>query len=89
MITGEARTRRRPPAASATGHPHGLDADAAVLLGARAGSVALYRTRELAQPLSLRARTRGRRRTNPMRELAVRSASGMTATAIPPGGVGF
>ena len=87
MITGEARAAARPPRPPRDA-PHGLDTDAAVLLSARAGSVALYRTRELAQLLSLRARTRGRHRTNPMRQLAVRSASGVTANAIPPGGVG-
>jgi DNA-binding NarL/FixJ family response regulator len=86
LITGAARARCRPPVASA---PHGLATDAAVPLSARARSVALYRTRGLARPLSLRARTRERHRSNLMRQLAVRSASRLTVNAIPPGDVGF
>jgi len=42
-----------------------------------------------APPLSLRARTRERHRSNLMRQLAVRSASRLTVNAIPPGDVGF
>ena len=66
-----------------------MNTDAAVPLSARSGSGALDRTRALAQPLPLRARTRERHRTSLVRPLAVRSASGVTANATPPGDVGF
>ena len=48
-----------------------------------------YRTREMAQLLSLSHKTVERHRTNVMRKLGVRSATGVVAYAITPGYIGF
>jgi two-component system response regulator NreC len=48
-----------------------------------------YRTREMAQMLSLSHKTVERHRTNLMRKLGVRSATGVVAYAVTHGYIGF
>jgi two-component system response regulator NreC len=73
-------------------HVRGTDG-AGMLTGREQEVVALiaegYRTREMAQLLSLSHKTVERHRTNLMRKLGVRSATGVVAYAITHGYVGF
>ncbi len=82
----EAATPRR---SNRTPHARG----AAMLTSREQEVVALiaegYRTREMAQLLSLSHKTVERHRTNLMRKLGVRSATGVVAYAITHGHVGF
>jgi two-component system response regulator NreC len=85
----ESATPRR---SSRAPHARGTDG-AAMLTGREQEVVALiaegYRTREMAQLLSLSHKTVERHRTNLMRKLGVRSATGVVAYAITHGYVGF
>jgi two-component system, NarL family, response regulator NreC len=85
-----------PPAAArpARGSPHRRGTDGAGMLTSREQEVVAliaegYRTREMAQLLSLSHKTVERHRTNLMRKLGVRSATGVVAYAITHGYIGF
>jgi two-component system response regulator NreC len=74
--------------------PHARGTDGAGMLTSREQEVVAliaegYRTREMAQLLSLSHKTIERHRTNLMRKLGVRSATGVVAYAITHGYVGF
>jgi two-component system response regulator NreC len=74
--------------------PHRRGTDGAGMLTSREQEVVAliaegYRTREMAQLLSLSHKTVERHRTNLMRKLGVRSATGVVAYAITHGYVGF
>jgi two-component system response regulator NreC len=79
---------------AANGAPHRRGTDGAGMLTNREQEVVAliaegYRTREMAQLLSLSHKTVERHRTNLMRKLGVRSATGVVAYAITHGYVGF
>jgi two-component system, NarL family, response regulator NreC len=74
--------------------PHARGTDGAGMLTSREQEVVAliaegYRTREMAKLLSLSHKTVERHRTNLMRKLGVRSATGVVAYAITHGYVGF
>ncbi|HTD30953.1 MAG TPA: response regulator transcription factor [Steroidobacteraceae bacterium] len=74
--------------------PHARGTDGAGMLTSREQEVVAliaegYRTREMAQLLSVSHKTIERHRTNLMRKLGVRSATGVVAYAITHGYVGF
>jgi len=74
--------------------PHRRGTDGAGMLTSREQEVVAliaegYRTREMAQLLSLSHKTVERHRTNLMRKLGVRSATGVVAYAITHGYIGF
>jgi two-component system, NarL family, response regulator NreC len=74
--------------------PHRRGTDGARMLTSREQEVVAliaegYRTREMAQLLSLSHKTVERHRTNLMRKLGVRSATGVVAYAITHGYIGF
>lgn len=82
------------PVPATRGAPHRRGTDGAALLTTREQEVVAliaegYRTREMAQLLSLSAKTIERHRTNLMRKLGVRSATGVVAYAITHRYVGF
>ncbi|MBS0578604.1 MAG: response regulator transcription factor [Proteobacteria bacterium] len=88
------RTVLEPPSGSARVTPRTRRTESAGLLTAREQEVVTliaegYRTREMAQLLSLSHKTVERHRTNLMRKLGVRSATGVVAFAITHGYVGF
>ena len=83
-----------PAARPARGAAHRRATDGAGMLTSREQEVVAliaegYRTREMAQLLSLSHKTVERHRTNLMRKLGVRSATGVVAYAITHGYVGF
>ncbi len=84
-----------PPSTRPAGDaPHRRVTDGAGMLTTREQEVVAliaegYRTREMAQLLSLSHKTVERHRTNLMRKLGVRSATGVVAYAITHGYVGF
>jgi DNA-binding NarL/FixJ family response regulator len=83
-----------PRARSGGESPHRRVTDGAGMLTSREQEVVAliaegYRTREMAQLLSLSHKTVERHRTNLMRKLGVRSATGVVAYAITHGYVGF
>jgi DNA-binding NarL/FixJ family response regulator len=83
-----------PPARRGSEAPHRRGTDGAGMLTSREQEVVAliaegYRTREMAQLLSLSHKTVERHRTNLMRKLGVRSATGVVAYAITHGYVGF
>jgi DNA-binding NarL/FixJ family response regulator len=88
VVEAPARLNGRTP-------PHALrGSDTAAMLTNREQEVVTliaegYRTREMAQLLSLSHKTVERHRTNLMRKLGVRSATGVVAYAITHGYVGF
>ena len=83
-----------PPSRPGSEAPHRRGTDGAGMLTSREQEVVAliaegYRTREMAQLLSLSHKTVERHRTNLMRKLGVRSATGVVAYAITHGYVGF